>query len=706
MFLRSTDVLWPAPADVGAATAPVYVGDTPPDASSRDGRRADDPAAPTEEPSSVPSRLPVVTLRGIGVHAVTEAQCVEHVIAELGAGRGGVVVTPNLDHLRRCASDTSFSDLVAAADLVVADGMPLVWASRLQGTPLPQRVAGSDLIWSLSAAAARQDRSVFLLGGDPGTAEGAARVLGEQCPGLTIAGAHCPPPGFEDDDRHTAAVADALRAAGPDIVFVALGSPKQENLIARLRPLLPGAWWLGVGISFSFVCGDVRRAPVWMRRCGLEWAHRFAQEPRRLFRRYVVSGPPFAVRLLGGAALRGVPNRIRARVDAGRRKSAGSLPVADVTATPPTAAPEFGHSEGVTILGGPAVCTSIRAALRTARTTGRLPVMRSFPETPAARSGTNADSAGLRLRAVVLLGGAVRPTPLGLAAGRSVLDLPLDGNGNTSVLGRWLDEAARVAGMAGAGGRLPVRVMLNPAAAEPTGRGADPRHAGSFRVERDSSEYRGTGGVLRDIANDYGDHDVLLVANAAQVLLEPLPSLAAALRAEGGDVTVVSHADGTPGGLMLVRCGSLRCIPASGFVDMKEQGLPRIAAAGFGARVLHRRRPTGLPLRTLQDYVLALRHRHDRRQAIGAAAADPLDEDWAPAFSIIEPGADVGPSARVHDSVVLAGGVVEDGAVLVRSVVCPGGVVRRDKAAVDQFVTAAGAARGRRLSGLLAAARG
>ena len=96
-------------------------------------------------------------------------------------------------------------------------------------------------------------------------------------------------------------IIQVLSETRPDIVYVALGSPKQEKLIARLRPVLPGAWWLGVGNSFSFLSGEVRRAPVWMQRTGVEWVHRLIQEPRRLFRRYVVDGLPFAARMFAAA---------------------------------------------------------------------------------------------------------------------------------------------------------------------------------------------------------------------------------------------------------------------------------------------------------------------------------------------------------------------------------------------------------------------
>lgn len=260
--------------------------------------------------------LPRVVLRGVAVHAITEAQCVQHVLAERRAGRGGWVVTPNLDHLRRLGRDGEFASLYAGADLVVADGMPLLWASRLQGTPLPERVSGSNLVSSLTAAAAPQGWSVYLLGGVPGAAEGAAAVLQSRHSGLLIAGTHYPPFGFESDPKALAELAEEVRLARPDIVFVALGSPKQEQLIARLKPLLPQAWWLGVGISFSFLAGDVRRAPLWMQKSGLEWLHRLGQEPGRLARRYLIEGLPFAAKLLTGAAVCGVKRAFTRRSSA------------------------------------------------------------------------------------------------------------------------------------------------------------------------------------------------------------------------------------------------------------------------------------------------------------------------------------------------------------------------------------------------------
>src|SRR3954447_3794386 len=190
--------------------------------------------------------------------------------------------------------------------------MPLVWASRLSGTPLPERVAGSELIWSLTAEAALRDRSVFLLGGAPGTCERAQQRLRACYPGARFAGNSCPPFGFEYDAEEIETIRETLRGASPDIVFVGLGFPKQERLIAYLRSEFPKMWFLGVGYSFSFVAGVTPRAPRWMIGLGLEWLHRLTKDPRRLASRYLVHGIPFAARLLTNSLLSRVsPGRAR-----------------------------------------------------------------------------------------------------------------------------------------------------------------------------------------------------------------------------------------------------------------------------------------------------------------------------------------------------------------------------------------------------------
>lgn len=250
------------------------------------------------------SQLPELVLGGVRIHAITEAQCVTHVMQSLASGQGGFIATANLDHMRRLRSSQEFREIYANASVVVADGMPLVWAARLQGTPLPGRVAGSDLIHSLTAGAAKSDRSVFFLGGDPGSADAAAAQLVADHPKLRVVGTCCPAVGFEKDPVQMAELRRVVEESRADVVFVALGSPKQEALIQEIHSVLPQAWWIGVGISFSFVSGAVHRAPRWVQRVGMEWFHRLLQEPRRLGGRYLWHGPPYLMWLVG-SALRG-----------------------------------------------------------------------------------------------------------------------------------------------------------------------------------------------------------------------------------------------------------------------------------------------------------------------------------------------------------------------------------------------------------------
>ena len=257
------------------------------------------PAYARPEPTEV-AALPEprrVWMMGVPIDAVTQRQVINRVFAALDWGQGGAVVTPNLEILRQSREDSEMRRLIRGADLVLADGMPLVWASRLAGDRLPERVAGSDLIVPLAQVAAQAGHSVFLLGGSPGTADAAADFLREQAPGLNIAGTLCPPFGFERSEAEVAAIREAVRAAKPDIVLVALGAPKQERLMESLREDLPEAWFFGVGIALGFLVGEVRRAPAALQKTGLEWTHRLVQEPGRLAGRYLRRGLPFAGRL-------------------------------------------------------------------------------------------------------------------------------------------------------------------------------------------------------------------------------------------------------------------------------------------------------------------------------------------------------------------------------------------------------------------------
>lgn len=305
---------------------------------------------------------------------------------------------------------------------------------------------------------------------------------------------------------------------------------------------------------------------------------------------------------------------------------------------------------------------------------------------PTGAVGEAAGRLGDRLRGLILLGGAVRASELSRGLGRSPLDLPVEPG--VSLLDLWRAEAAALAESIGAGD-VHVRVLIDSDAVEP--KAPAPTARVRVSVERDRDEFRGTGGLLRDACAAYADDDWVLIANANQVLLEPLAAQAGALAATGGDVALVAHDDGAPVGVMLVRAGVTRTIRERGFVDFKEQALPRLAER-FDVRVRSRPRATAATIRTLDGYIDAVRAHH-RLLAGRPASEGPAAEDWIRTFAIVEAGASVDPSARVHDAVILAGGVVGARAVVVRSLVGPGTAVGASETVSDEVVSAAGPAR-------------
>jgi N-acetylglucosaminyldiphosphoundecaprenol N-acetyl-beta-D-mannosaminyltransferase len=217
-------------------------------------------------------------------------------------GRGGSIIPVNIDVARAATRDATLAELIARGELVVADGMPLVWAARAKGSKLPERVAGSSLIFPLSAAAAADGKSVYLLGGAEGIPEKAAEALVARFGNLRIAGTQSPEFGFDKTEEGAQKAVAAIVAAAPDLVFVGLGFPRQERFIERLRQDAPNAWCLACGGGISMAAGVLRRASPVMQRLGVEWVHRLVLEPRRLARRYLRDDLPFAVALLARSA--------------------------------------------------------------------------------------------------------------------------------------------------------------------------------------------------------------------------------------------------------------------------------------------------------------------------------------------------------------------------------------------------------------------
>lgn len=242
-------------------------------------------------------------LGGVRFDHLTEREVVQHVTSEALSGRGGSIVTPNVDICRQISRNPEMASLIEDATLVVPDGMPLLWAAKVRGTPFPERVTGSSLIFTLTEEAAAAGLSVYFLGGASGVPETAATNLSRRYQGLNVAGTHSPHVGFDQSADGILDVRTRLIKAEPDIVYVGLGFPKQERLIASLAPGMPATWFVGCGAAIAFAAGTVPRAPVWMQRSGLEWVHRLLLEPQRLSRRYLLNDAPFALGLLGAAVI-------------------------------------------------------------------------------------------------------------------------------------------------------------------------------------------------------------------------------------------------------------------------------------------------------------------------------------------------------------------------------------------------------------------
>ncbi len=234
---------------------------------------------------------------GVGIDRLTLQQAVARLEACVESGRPHQVVTVNLDFLRLAQRDRAFQAVLNAAALAVADGAPLVWASRLLGRSLPERVAGVDLVEEAAALAARRGWSLYLLGAAPGVAAAAAAALQQRHAGLQIAGTYSPPFGALSADEE-AKMVNAIVAAQPAFLFVAFGAPRQDRWIHEHLQTLGVPVCMGVGGTFDIIAGRIPRAPGWMQRAGLEWLYRLRQEPQRLWRRYLLNDLPVFARLL------------------------------------------------------------------------------------------------------------------------------------------------------------------------------------------------------------------------------------------------------------------------------------------------------------------------------------------------------------------------------------------------------------------------
>jgi N-acetylglucosaminyldiphosphoundecaprenol N-acetyl-beta-D-mannosaminyltransferase len=226
-----------------------------------------------------------VAVLGVPFHNVTMEETVALIEEQIREGGFHQVATANVDFLKNAMQDHRLRDILCSCEMIVPDGMPVVWMSRLIGTPLKERVSGIDLVERLADVASRRGYGVFLLGASESSSHRAAKVLKHRYPDLRIVGRYSPQPQSLEKMDHEE-ILRRIEEARPEILLVAFGNPKQEEWIAMHRDRLNVPVCIGIGGSLDVLSGTMNRAPAWMQRNGLEWLHRTLQEPKRLAMRY------------------------------------------------------------------------------------------------------------------------------------------------------------------------------------------------------------------------------------------------------------------------------------------------------------------------------------------------------------------------------------------------------------------------------------
>lgn len=219
---------------------------------------------------------------------LTMAEALKAIDRLIKAKKNAYVVTPNVDHIVQLERGGELVDVYKNADLILTDGKPLIWISKLYGTPIKEKISGSDLFPLLCGMAAKKGYSMFFLGAAEGVAAKAAKNLENKYRGLKIVGTYSPPLGFEKDEAEMEKIEKMIKDANPHILIVGLGCPKQELFILHNKDKLGVPISLGLGASLDFQAGNIKRAPKWMSNHGLEWLFRITQDPKRMLKRYLV----------------------------------------------------------------------------------------------------------------------------------------------------------------------------------------------------------------------------------------------------------------------------------------------------------------------------------------------------------------------------------------------------------------------------------
>ena len=238
--------------------------------------------------AAFPSReVPVVEFGPVHAHAVSMGEAIDIIARRAASGDGGFVLTPNVAHIAISRQSDEFAAAYGRCFLSLADGMPLVLLSRILGLPLRHKVSGSDLFEPLMARCARDELPVFFLGATPDACERAAERLRARYPALQVAGHDSSIFDLDADPDHAATVLRRARDAGARLIVACVPATKQLMLCRYEKEYRP-AIGIGAGATLAFYVGEVKRAPTWMSRTGLEWIHRLVQEPGRLWRRYLL----------------------------------------------------------------------------------------------------------------------------------------------------------------------------------------------------------------------------------------------------------------------------------------------------------------------------------------------------------------------------------------------------------------------------------
>jgi N-acetylglucosaminyldiphosphoundecaprenol N-acetyl-beta-D-mannosaminyltransferase len=242
---------------------------------------------------------PAITLMGCRIDNLSMEETLGRIEEFIRSGKPHQHVVVNVDKLVKASRDEELRRIINTCALVNVDGMPVVWAARLLGKPLKERVAGVDLFEALMRRASERGWRVFLLGARAEVVASVADTYRRRYPELVIAGWR---DGYWQGEAEEALVAEQVRASGADLLFVAIGSPKKEQFLGRWQETMRIPFAMGVGGTFDVAIGRVKRAPRWMQRAGLEWFYRFLQEPRRMFRRYFIEDMVFIWLLIKEAA--------------------------------------------------------------------------------------------------------------------------------------------------------------------------------------------------------------------------------------------------------------------------------------------------------------------------------------------------------------------------------------------------------------------